>query len=107
MFHGDKPIAAVCHGVASFRNARTNDGKSIIEGRNVTGFSNSEERAAHGDGIVPFLVEDELRRLGGHYASGPDWTSNVVVDGRLITGQNPACVALKVMLRTDDGLHIY
>jgi putative intracellular protease/amidase len=90
MFHEDKPIAAVCHGVASLRNAHTSGGKSLIQGRNVTGFSNGEERAAHSDGIVPFLVEDELRRLGGNYSSGPDWTSHVVVDGRLITGQNPA-----------------
>lgn len=90
MFDESKPIAAVCHGVASLRNARTSDGKILIQSRNVTGFSNSEERAAHGDGVVPFLVEDELRRLGGHYSSGPDWTSHLVVDGRLITGQNPA-----------------
>jgi putative intracellular protease/amidase len=85
-----KPIAAVCHGVAAVRRANRPDGQSIVSGRAVTGFSNSEEHAAHGVGVVPFLVEDELKRLGGRYSSGPDWTSHVVVDGGLITGQNPA-----------------
>jgi putative intracellular protease/amidase len=90
-FHrAGKPVAAVCHGVAAFRRATAPDGQSIVRDRTVTGFSNSEEQAAHGVGVVPFLVEDELKRLGGRYSSGPDWTSHVVVDGSLITGQNPA-----------------
>jgi putative intracellular protease/amidase len=90
-FHrSGKPVAAVCHGVAALRRAIAPDGQSIVRDRAVTGFSNSEEQAAHGIGVVPFLVEDELKRLGGRYSSGPDWTSHVVVDGGLITGQNPA-----------------
>jgi putative intracellular protease/amidase len=90
-FHGaGKPVAAVCHGVAALRPAQTIDGQPLVQGRAVTGFSNSEEEAAHGTGLVPFLVEDELRRLGGLYSSGPDWTAHVVADGFLITGQNPA-----------------
>jgi putative intracellular protease/amidase len=90
-FHrAGKPVAGVCHGMAAFRRATAPDGQSIVRDRTVTGFSNSEEQAAHGVGVVPFLVEDELKRLGGRYSSGPDWTSHVVVDGSLITGQNPA-----------------
>jgi putative intracellular protease/amidase len=86
----DKPIAAVCHGTAALRQAKAADGQPLVRGRNVTGFSNSEERAAHGTSVVPFLVEDELKRLGGRYSSGADWSAHVVVDGKLITGQNPA-----------------
>jgi putative intracellular protease/amidase len=86
----DKPIAAVCHGVTALRMAKAADGQPLVRGRNVTGFSNSEEEAAHGTGIVPFLVEDELKRLGGRYSSGADWSDHVVVDGKLISGQNPA-----------------
>jgi putative intracellular protease/amidase len=85
-----KPIAAVCHGVAALRQAKAADGQPLVRGRNVTGFSNSEEQAAHGTGVVPFLVEDELKRLGGRYSSGADWSVHVVIDGKLITGQNPA-----------------
>lgn len=90
MNRGGKPIAAVCHGVPVLRGARGTDAKSIVAGRDVAGFSNSEETAAHGVGVVPFLIEDELRRLGGNYSSAPDWHPHVVVDGNLITGQNPA-----------------
>lgn len=90
-FHrAGKPVAAVCHGVAALRQARTADGRPLVQDRAVTGFSNSEEQAAHGTGLVPFLLEDELKRLGGLYSSAPDWTSHVVADGGLITGQNPA-----------------
>jgi len=85
-----KPIAAVCHGVAALCQANGADGRAIIAGRSVTGFSNSEEHAAHGVGVVPFLIEDELRRLGGNYTSAADWNPHIVVDGLLITGQNPA-----------------
>jgi putative intracellular protease/amidase len=85
-----KPIAAVCHGVAALRGTRTADGAPLVKGRSVTGFSNSEEKAAHGIDVVPFLIEDELRSLGGNYSSAADWHSHVAVDGNLITGQNPA-----------------
>jgi putative intracellular protease/amidase len=85
-----KPIAAVCHGVAALRQAKAADDQPLVRGRNVTGFSNSEEQAAHGTGVVPFLVEDELKRLGGRYSSSADWSVHVVSDGKLITGQNPA-----------------
>jgi len=90
MVRADRPVAAVCHGLAALRLAVTAEGTSLLKGRSVTGFSNSEENAAHGVGVVPFLIEDELRRLGGNYSSAADWNPHVVVDGKLITGQNPA-----------------
>ncbi|PLZ03115.1 type 1 glutamine amidotransferase domain-containing protein [Burkholderia sp. WAC0059] len=85
-----RPVAAVCHGVAALRQAVRPDGRPLVAGRAVTAFSNSEETAAHGTGLVPFLIEDELRRLGGAYTSAADWSPHVVADGRLVTGQNPA-----------------
>lgn len=90
MQRANKPIAAVCHGVAALRRANTAEGASLISGRTVSGFSNSEERAANGAGLVPWTIEDEIRRLGGKYSCGADWSAHVVVDGNLITGQNPA-----------------
>ena len=90
MQRANKPVAAVCHGLAALRLAHMPDGSPFVKGRAVAGFSDSEERASHGDGLVPFMIESELRRLGGHYTSAPDWQPHVVVDGRLITGQNPA-----------------
>jgi putative intracellular protease/amidase len=86
----DKPIAAVCHGSAVFRNVRDPRGIALVMGRAVTGFSNSEEMAANGPDTVPFFIEDELRRLGGHYSSAADGQPHIVADGKLITGQNPA-----------------
>lgn len=100
MHRAGKPIAAVCHGLAALRLARTPDETPLVKGRSVTGFSNSEEEAAHGVGIVPFQIENELRRLGGNYTAAANWKSHVVVDGQLITGQNPASseeAALKVL----------
>ena len=90
MRRANKPVAAVCHGLAALRLAHTPDGSPVVQGRAVAGFSDSEERASHGDGLVPFMIESELRRLGGRYTSAADWQPHVVVDGRLITGQNPA-----------------
>jgi putative intracellular protease/amidase len=87
-----KPVAAVCHAPGVLRHAHDGD-KPLVDGRSVTGFSNSEEAAVGLTDIVPFLVEDELARLGGKYAKGDDWSSFVQVDGRLITGQNPASSA--------------
>jgi putative intracellular protease/amidase len=86
----DRPLAAVCHAPAIFRHTKSADGKSLVSGRRVTGFSNTEEEAVGLTEIVPFLVEDMLKANGGLYEKGPDWGSYVVVDGKLITGQNPA-----------------
>lgn len=85
-----KPVAAVCHAPAVLHRV-TYKGAPIVQGKRVTGFANSEEEAVQLTTIVPFLVEDELKRLGGQYEKAPkDWESFVITDGRLITGQNPA-----------------
>jgi len=89
MTAAQKPVAAVCHGPAALVNAKGPDGRPLVAGRQVTGFSNSEEAAAGLTGVVPFLIEDTLKKLGGTYVKGPDWGSFVAVDGLLITGQNP------------------
>jgi putative intracellular protease/amidase len=88
-----KPVALVCHAPGVLRNAKSEDGSPLVKGKRVTGFSDTEEEAVQLTKIVPFLVEDELKRLGGLYAKGPDWTSFVQVAGNLITGQNPASSA--------------
>ncbi|WP_424753590.1 type 1 glutamine amidotransferase domain-containing protein [Methylobacterium sp.] len=85
-----KPIALVCHAPGVLRHVTTEDGKPLVRGRKVTGFTNSEEDAVQLTTIVPFLVEDELTRLGGHFSKIADWHPYVVEDGLLITGQNPA-----------------
>ncbi|MFY0479588.1 type 1 glutamine amidotransferase domain-containing protein [Achromobacter marplatensis] len=90
MLAAGKPVAAVCHAPGVLRHAKTADGKPLVQGRQVTGFSNAEEAAVQLTDVVPFLVEDELIRLGGLYRSGPDWQPHVVSDGLLVTGQNPA-----------------
>jgi putative intracellular protease/amidase len=87
-----KPIAAVCHAPAVFRHVKVN-GVPFLEGKRLTGFSNSEEEAAGLSEIVPFLLEDELKRLGGRYEKGADGQVFTIVDGQLITGQNPASSA--------------
>ena len=85
-----KPVAAVCHAPAVLRHPKGADGRPLVAGKQVTGFSNSEEAAVQLTEIVPFLVEDMLQAQGGHYSRGADWHPHVVVDGLLITGQNPA-----------------
>ncbi|MGE6917127.1 type 1 glutamine amidotransferase domain-containing protein [Achromobacter kerstersii] len=90
MLAAGKPVSAVCHAPGVLRHAKTADGKPLVQGRQVTGFSNAEEAAVHLTDVVPFLVEDELVRLGGVYSKGPDWQPYVVSDGLLVTGQNPA-----------------
>ena len=90
MLVSGKPIAAVCHAPAVLRHVKAANGKSVVHGKSVTGFTNSEEAAAGLTAVVPFLVEDRLKASGGTYSSAPDWQPHVVIDGRLITGQNPA-----------------
>ncbi|HJU71663.1 MAG TPA: type 1 glutamine amidotransferase domain-containing protein [Paucimonas sp.] len=90
MHAADKPIGAVCHGPAAFRHAKRHDGRPLVEGKNVTGFTNTEEEAVQLASIVPFSVENSLKKCGGIYSRGPDWGSYVQVDGKLVTGQNPA-----------------
>lgn len=84
-----KPIAVVCHAPAVLRHVRI-DGEPLVRMKRVTGFSNAEEEAVHLTHVVPFLVEDELKRLGAFYESVAPWQAFIVVDGLLVTGQNPA-----------------
>jgi len=84
-----KPLAAVCHAPGVFRNVKAADGQPLVAGKSVTGFTNSEEDAVGLTDVVPFLVEDMLKEKGGKYSKGADWSSYVVEDGLLITGQNP------------------
>ena len=89
-FYNDgKPVAAVCHAPAVLHRAKFN-GQPLVKGKRVTGFTNSEEEAVHLTKVVPFLVEDALKRLGGLFEKANDWQSFTIVDGHLITGQNPA-----------------
>lgn len=85
----NKPVALVCHAPGVLRHVQTSNGRPLVEGKKVTGFTNSEEAAVELTDIVPFLVEDELKAKGGLYSKGDDWASYVVRDGLLITGQNP------------------
>lgn len=86
----DKPIASVCHAPAVLLNVKASDGSYLLKNKNVTGFSNSEEVAVGLTEVVPFLLEDELTKRGALYTKDVDWTPFVRVDGKLITGQNPA-----------------
>ena len=88
-----KPVGAVCHAPGVLRHAEGVDGKPLVAGKRVTGFSNSEEEAVGLTEVVPFLVEDVLKANGGHYSQGADWASHVQTDGLLVTGQNPASSA--------------
>ncbi|MFP2956278.1 type 1 glutamine amidotransferase domain-containing protein [Myxococcus sp. 1LA] len=86
-------VSAVCHGPAALVGVKGADGKPLVNGKRVAGFSNAEEQAAKFDAIVPFALEPRLRELGARYESGPLWRSFTVTDGRLVTGQNPASSA--------------
>jgi putative intracellular protease/amidase len=88
LFAADKPVGAVCHGPAVFRHTKRPDGVPLVQGKSVTGFSNSEEAAVGLTEAVPFLVEDMLKQNGGNYSKGPDWQPYVSIDGNLVTGQN-------------------
>ena len=88
-YNSCKPIALVCHSPGVLRHV-TNQGAPLVKGKQVTGFTNGEEEEMHLTHVVPFLVEDELMRLGATFEKRADWLPFSVVDGRLITGQNPA-----------------
>ncbi len=86
----NKPVAAVCHAPAVFKNTKGADGLPLVKDKKVTGFTNSEEAAVQLTDVVPFLVEDMLKENGGDYSKSDDWAAYAVEDGLLITGQNPA-----------------
>ena len=90
LYAAGKPVAAVCHAPGVFRHTHGSDGKPLVSGKNVTGFTNTEEAGVGLTDVVPFLVEDMLKANGGHYQKGADWAEFVLTDGHLITGQNPA-----------------
>ena len=84
-----KPVATVCHAPAVLLNAKDENGEPLVKGKRVTGFSNSEEAAVELTDVVPYLVEDQLVSKGGLYQKVDDWNPLAVVDGLIITGQNP------------------
>jgi len=86
----DKPVGAVCHAPSALINVRGKDGEYLIKSRRVTGFSDAEEEAVGLTAVVPFLLEDRLKERGGVYSKGANWAPYVQVDGKLVTGQNPA-----------------
>jgi putative intracellular protease/amidase len=88
-----KPVAAVCHAPAVLLKAKDQNGDPLVKGKKVTGFSNSEEAAVELTDVVPYLVEDQLIAMGGVYQKVEDWNSLAVVDGLIITGQNPGSSA--------------
>ena len=83
-------VAAVCHGPACFVGVVDDDGRPFVAGRRLAAFTDSEEHAAQKQAVVPFLLESRLRELGAEVVTAPDFTEHVVVDGRVVTGQNPA-----------------
>ncbi|MEM8822946.1 MAG: type 1 glutamine amidotransferase domain-containing protein [Pseudomonadota bacterium] len=100
-----KPIGAVCHGPVALVDAKGADGRPLVAGKRMTGFTNGEEAAVDLTDVVPFLLEDRLRALGADIQNAEDFTSHVVTDGNLVTGQNPqssaaGAEALLALLKT-------
>ena len=90
MIAAGKPVATVCHAPGVLRHVKGTDGKPLVHGKRVTGFTNTEEEAVGLTDIVPFLVEDMLKQNGGDYSKLGDWQPYAITDGLLVTGQNPA-----------------
>jgi len=97
-YKSNKPIGAVCHGPIAFKNTKNEAGEPLVMNKKVTSFTNSEETAIALDQIVPYSVEDELKRNGGIFSKGNDWQTYAVEDKILITGQNPASSVLVAQL---------
>ena len=89
-YASNKPVAAVCHAPAVLLNTKASDGQPLVAGKKVTGFTNGEEAAVELTDVVPVLIEDGLIALGADYVKADDWAPHTVVDGLLLTGQNPA-----------------
>lgn len=105
-YNTQKPVAFVCHAPAALVKVKAENGQPLVKGKKLTGFSDTEEEAVGLTKVVPFLLEDELKKLGAHYSKGADWSSYTVQDGLLITGQNPASseAVAKLLLKTLAGL---
>jgi putative intracellular protease/amidase len=86
-------VAAVCHGPAALVNVKLSNGRYLVDGKDVSAFTNDEERAVKLEGVVPFLVADALSAHGAKHQPAPNWQKKVVVSERLVTGQNPASAA--------------
>jgi putative intracellular protease/amidase len=89
-YASNKPVAAVCHAPAVLLNVKGSDGEFLVSGKKVTGFTNGEEAGVELTDVVPVLIEDAMQALGAQYSKGDDWAPHIVVDGLLLTGQNPA-----------------
>jgi putative intracellular protease/amidase len=83
-------VSALCHGPAALVNLKLSNGEYLIKGKQIAAFTDDEERAVNLDHVVPFMLESTLRQRGANHKHAPNWQANVVVDGRLVTGQNPA-----------------
>jgi len=92
-FEAGRIVAAVCHGPAGLVDVMLSDGRPLVAGRTLTAFTDAEEKAVGLDGEMPFLLESELREKGANFVVGEPWASHVEIDGRLVTGQNPASSA--------------
>jgi putative intracellular protease/amidase len=104
-YNTQKPVAFVCHAPAALIKVKAENGQPLVKGKKVTGFSDTEEEGVGLTKVVPFLLEDELKKLGAHYSKGTDWGSFTQQDGLLITGQNPASseAVAKLLLKTLVG----
>ena len=104
-YNTQKPVAFVCHAPAALIKVKSENGQPLVKGKKMTGFSDTEEEAVGLTEVVPFLLEDELKKLGAHYTKGADWGSYTEQDGLLITGQNPASseAVAKLLLQTLVG----
>ena len=89
-FESDRPVGAVCHGPAALVNVTLSDGSHLLKGRKVNGFTNEEEEAVKLTEVMPFLLETRMKEAGGNFTESPLWQPHVVVDGVLVTAQNPA-----------------
>jgi putative intracellular protease/amidase len=106
-YKNNKPVAFVCHAPAALLKVKAPDGEPLVKGKEVTGFSDTEEDAVKLSKVVPFLLEDELKKLGALYSKGDNWSSYVKTDGLLITGQNPASseeVARKLLIAIEGKI---
>ncbi len=104
-YNTQKPVAFVCHAPAALINVKAENGHPLVKGKKVTGFSDTEEEAVGLTKVVPFLLEEALKKLGANYSKGADWASFTQQDGLLITGQNPASseAVAKLLLKTLIG----
>jgi len=89
IFENNGPVGAVCHGPSALVNVTLSDGSYLVDGKQISAFTDSEERAVQLDGVVPFLLASELNAHGAKHQPAADWTRQVIVDGNLVTGQNP------------------